>query len=120
MTAKVITKTLISIVFQTFFLTAWSSVLADEASPMLADLGINEAYKDCRLFVFDNKNDAVLFSSVSHFSKLSETYGNQDVHDQCIVGLRSKVLMGAIKFEVQHLARVRCANAKKKLPTTAA
>ncbi|MGF6302980.1 transposase [Paraburkholderia sp. WC7.3d] len=28
--------------------------------------------------------------------------------------------LGAIKFEVQHLARVRCANAKKKLPTTAA
>ncbi|MGF6633814.1 hypothetical protein [Paraburkholderia sp. 35.1] len=93
MTAKVIAKTLISIVFQTFFLAAWSNVLADEASPMLADLGINEAYNDCRLFVFDNKNDGVLFSSVSHFSNLSETYGNHDVHDQCIVGLRSKVLM---------------------------
>jgi hypothetical protein len=29
-------------------------------------------------------------------------------------------MIGAIKFEVQHLASVRCANAKKNLPTTAA
>jgi hypothetical protein len=29
-------------------------------------------------------------------------------------------LAGAIKFEVQHLARVGCADAKKNLPTTAA
>ena len=95
MAIKVIKKILISMIFQISFLSGWSSVLAGEASPMLTDPSINEAYKDCGLFVFDNKNDKSLSSSVNHFSNYRRPYWHpqREIPDHCAVMFLSKTLM---------------------------
>ncbi|PYE24301.1 hypothetical protein C7410_106131 [Paraburkholderia silvatlantica] len=93
MTIKVIVRGLLSAAFQVFLLAGWSNGLAAETSPMLTDPAINAAYKNCKLFAFDNKNDDVLSSEENHFDNLTETYGSQGVHDQCVVALKSKTLL---------------------------
>lgn len=93
MTIKIITRAIIWVAFKMLLLTGWSSALAAETSPMLTDPAINEAYKNCELFVFANKNDGVLSSDAGHFYNLPENYWNQGIHDQCGVAFRSKTLM---------------------------
>jgi hypothetical protein len=93
MTISAIARGLILTTLQIFFLTGWSSALAAEASPMLTDPAINNAYENCKLFVFHNKNDSVLSSEDNHFYSLTDAYGNQGVHDQCVVALRSQTLL---------------------------
>ncbi|WP_157381667.1 hypothetical protein [Burkholderia ubonensis] len=92
MAIKVIVRAFILMVFHVSVLTGWSSVLAGETSPMLTDPAINEAYKDCGFFVFDNKNDGVLSSNVDHFRNVPETYWSQGVRDICIAVFRSQTL----------------------------
>lgn len=76
-------------------------MLAAETSPMLTDPAINEAYKDCELFVFDNKNDGVLSSSVDKFYNYPETYWNQGVHDKCMVEFQSQTLLPLSSTDMQ-------------------
>jgi hypothetical protein len=47
-------------------------------------------------------------------------HGNAKSQSTEIISIEIKDTHGAIKFEVQHLPRVRCAHAKKNLPTIAA
>jgi hypothetical protein len=91
MTINAISRGLILMTLQIFLQAEWSNTLA--ASPMLTDSAINNAYENCKLFVFYNKNDSVLSSEENNFDNLADSYGDGSIRDQCVVGLRSQTLL---------------------------